>query len=177
MKKLYLIIAVLLSVILPVCGCKEDVEYDVTECAFTSFTAEDFEGEIIDESIFAEYEITMINVWGTYCSPCKREIPALVELSEEYEGRVQVMGIPVDLNNTGSAEARTIMAEWGITYKNIKISNSIKSFVDGISLIPYTIFINSEGYQLGGAYVGANSKKEWKKIVENMLDFVNSRSN
>lgn len=178
MKKLFFI-PLILSVLLifSACGSKEE-SYELKECALTSFTAEDLDGNIIDESVFAESKVTMINIWGTYCEPCKEEIPALNELCSEYpDSDFQIIGIPVDTSHGSAVEARAFLASiGGVSYKNIKVSNSVKPLVDSVKAVPYTIFVNSDGYQIGGAYIGSKSKKEWKNTIDSVLNFVNSNS-
>ena len=62
------------------------------------FTAQDLQGNGVSQSIFADYDLTMINVWATYCPPCLQEMPDLGKLSEEYKDKgVQVLGIVSDV--------------------------------------------------------------------------------
>ena len=35
----------------------------------SSFTAEDLEGNEVDQSVLSDYNLTMVNVWATFCSP------------------------------------------------------------------------------------------------------------
>ena len=51
---------------------------------FENFTAQDLDGNPVDESIFQGYDVTMINLWGTFCGPCLQEMPDLGELADEY---------------------------------------------------------------------------------------------
>ena len=84
MKKFLLLILVLLSLFLfGACGSREG-SYEIGDKVFSSFAAKDFDGNILDESVFADSKITMINIWATYCEPCKEEIPALNEICLEY---------------------------------------------------------------------------------------------
>ena len=176
MKKLFFLFPALLSVTMLLCACGESKSYDLKACALTTFTAEDFDGNVISEAVFEDSKVTMINVWATYCEPCKEEIPALSELCSEYEeGDFRIIGIPLDLNQSSTVDARKLIADFGATYTNIKISNSVKPLVNNIASVPYTIFINSEGLQIGGAYVGAKSKKDWKTVIDNILEFVNTQ--
>ena len=174
MKRSVIFVPLLLALFMLICGCGESETYEIRECALSSFTAQDLDGNIIDESVYAESKVTMINVWGTFCEPCKEEIPALNELNSEYpNGAFQIIGIPINSYRTTDPYAATFLQENGITYKNIKVSNSVKPFINSISSVPYTIFINAEGYQIGGAYAGSKTKNEWKKIIDGILDFIN----
>lgn len=169
MKKRILSLLILLALLIvpfSFTACGEDEKPAVTDCVFSSFTAEDFNGNIVDETVFAGYKVTMINVWGTYCEPCKRELPALAELNAEYEN-FQVIGIPVDAT-LRPTDAKQIM-EQTATYRHLRISTGLKSFISGIKSIPYTIFVNGSGQQIGAAYSGAKSKSEWKKLIDKML--------
>ena len=48
------------------------------------------------QAVFADAKITMINFWGTYCSPCIKELPELQKISKKYEGDAQVIGVVID---------------------------------------------------------------------------------
>lgn len=157
------------------CDDKDENKNNLTisDCVFSSFTAEDYDGNIIDEATLADYKVTMINVWGTFCTPCKTEAPELAELNKEYaEKGFQVIGIPVDSNRDSAADAREIIDEVNADFMHLKVSASIKSFVSGTEHLPYTIFVNAEGKQIGEAYSGAKSKEDWKKIINNILEFI-----
>ena len=46
-------------------------------CVFAQpikFSAKDIDGKNVSEAIFADSKITMVNVWGTFCGPCIREM-------------------------------------------------------------------------------------------------------
>ncbi|MCM1438906.1 MAG: TlpA family protein disulfide reductase [Roseburia sp.] len=178
-KRIFSIIAFITLLItafpLVACNDKDDKNEDltVTDCVFSSFTAEDFNGNIIDQTVFADYKITMINVWGTYCSPCKTELPELAELNAEYsESGFQIIGIPIDAYHQAAADAIELIEETGANYRHIRISSSIKSFISKIKGVPYTIFVNKEGKQIGSAVSGAKSKADWKTLIDQMLEFV-----
>ena len=56
----------------------------------------DLYGNPVDSEIFKDYEITIVDVWGTYCSPCIKAMPVLASLHEKYEDKgVNVIGIEI----------------------------------------------------------------------------------
>lgn len=145
----------------------------VTDCVFSSFTAQDFDGNIIDETVFAGYKITMINVWATYCTPCKSELPDLAELNTEYNSAgFQVIGIPAD-GNTQVEAARQIIEETNANFTHLRVSASLNSFIGNIKVVPYTLFVNENGEQIGKAYSGTKSKSNWKTLITQLLQFTN----
>ena len=48
---------------------------------FEVMSMSDLDGNEVDSSIFADYDLTMINIWATFCNPCLSEMPELAELS------------------------------------------------------------------------------------------------
>ena len=42
---------------------------------------------------------TVVDFWAVWCEPCKMIAPLLEEISEEYEGQLQVVKLDVDTNN------------------------------------------------------------------------------
>ena len=52
---------------------------------FEAFTAADLEGNPVSEEIFKDYDLTMINIWATFCGPCISEMPDLGKLNEEWK--------------------------------------------------------------------------------------------
>lgn len=172
MKKFLSAIMLIIASTLCLFGCVDGkaAKYEPRDSVFTSFTAEDFDGNIVDETIFASSKITMINVWGTFCEPCKTEAPELAELNSEYADKgFTVIGIPVDRSRETAADAKDVIAELGADYRHLKVSESIKLFVSSAAHLPYTIFVNKDGYQIGTPYSGAKSKSEWKEIIDEML--------
>lgn len=168
-------------------GCeRKEPEEEITigEGIFAEFSAEDFDGNSVTGSVFKGYKVTMINVWATWCTPCKEEMPALGELHGEYAGKgFQVIGIAydtTDLNYNKNYSAYTaalkIVEDTGANYRHLIPSKSMKGFLGGIKSVPVTVFVNEDGYQIGKTYVGSKSKKEWKKIIDNTLNFIDGNS-
>lgn len=72
----------------------------VSEDVFLEFTAKDFEGNEVDQSVFANTKLTMMNVWATFCGTCIREMPELGELAAEGGTEYQIIGVCTDLDDT-----------------------------------------------------------------------------
>ena len=115
----------------------------------------------------------MINFWGTYCGPCIAEMPQLATLCDAYEGRVQLIGVPIDVSfdDPSSVEfksAQEILESAGATFPNISVTGGILEYAMSIQFIPTSIFVDSEGNIVGGPVVGANVN-EYKGIIEEQL--------
>ena len=52
--------------------------------------------------------VVLMNFWATWCAPCIREIPALIQLADEMKGVVRVIAVHQDLEGT----ARPVVESW-----------------------------------------------------------------
>jgi thiol-disulfide isomerase/thioredoxin len=58
----------------------------------------------------------LLNVWATWCHPCRDEIPELQRLYERYRGRgLELVGVSVDAAGDNEA-VREFMRRYGMTY-------------------------------------------------------------
>ena len=142
------------------------------------FSMEDVNGETYTQEMFADHDLTMINVFTTWCSPCIREIPDLEKLSKEMEDQgVQVVGIVLDVAGNADEEtiekAKFLAEKMGAAYPFlIPDAGYLNGRLAGISAVPETFFADKEGNIVGKTYSGSRSFEDWKGIVEKELEGV-----
>ena len=150
--------------------------------AFTRFEAQTLEGAEADQSLFKDHKLTMINIWGTFCGPCLKEMPDLGELHREYADKgFQVVGIVTDAGDMNGnidpamvEKAKKIVGQTGADYTHLLPSKDlIRNKLATVSSIPETVFVDEQGRQLGRAYTGALTKAEWASVIESLLEKVN----
>ena len=143
-----------------------------------SFSSQDLEGNPISSELYSNNKITMINVWGTFCGPCIREMPELAKLSEDnLKAGVQIIGIPIDLTDAKGniipsvrADADYIIKLTGVGYKNVvPTPDMLFGFLYDIQAVPTTIFVDKDGNMLGEPILGSRSYKDWQKIIKGLL--------
>ena len=143
-----------------------------------TFTATDLNGRIVTSEIFEKNKVTTLNIWGTFCGPCIREMPDLAKLNEANKGKgVEVVGIVVDiLDRKGNVDSRikstaeTIIAQTGANYTNIVPSKEmLNGLLKNVQAVPATIFVDSNGNQIGEVFLGSKSQKDWQKIIDEIL--------
>ena len=143
----------------------------------SSFSTTDLDGNTVDQSILADYDLTMINVWATFCGPCINEMPDLGELAQEYADKnVQIIGLVSDVLNmdgTISEEqvqtARDIVEQTGANYVHLLPSEDLYGVLGQIAAVPTTFFVDNEGAQVGSAIISAQSKDKWVQTIDEML--------
>lgn len=143
-----------------------------------SFTATDLNGNAVTSEIFAKNKVTMLNVWGTFCGPCIREMPDLAKLNAANKANgVEVVGIVIDiLDRKGKIDSRVkssgeaIISQTGANYTHIVPNSEMFSGVlKNVQAVPTTIFVDSNGRQIGEAYIGSRSQADWQKIIDEIL--------
>ena len=141
---------------------------------FGTFKSETLEGEAVSDEIFSKADLTMVNIWGTFCGPCIREMPDLGELSREYADKgVQIVGLVSDVGKAKDEKAEEIVSTTKADYTHIIASQDLMTGILGsVNVVPTTIFVDKEGNQVGDVYSGARDKDEWAGIIDELLNGV-----
>lgn len=138
------------------------------------FTLNDIEGDSYKSSdIFKDNKLTMINIWGTLCTPCIKELPELQELSEELSSKgINIIGLVGDVSGEENMEdAIAIVKKKKVEFLNLVPDDAIReTLLSKIKGYPVTIFVDSNGNLVGESIVGARSKDEYKSIAEKVFD-------
>ena len=144
---------------------------------FSDFELETYDREdTVTEDIFAGYELSMINVWGTFCAPCVAEMPYLQEISEEYADKgLQVIGLCSDVFTGGAideelmADGQAIMEATGATYLQlIPDQAAVDGLLSEIYAVPTTYFVDSEGNTVK-VVIGGKDKAGWESVIDELL--------
>lgn len=170
-------------------GGSGETELVLTEFSevFKDFDAVDAAGNAVDETIFSQKDLTMINVWATFCTPCLNEMPDLGELNAEYQAAgesFQIVGIVTDVfsqNEDGSitadadmvAKANELIEATGADYTHIIPEGSFaySLMMSGeLQAVPTTVFVNSAGEIVDRTVVGSRSKENWQTIIDEKLE-------
>lgn len=136
-----------------------------------TFSTTDRIGYEWNESVFANAEVTMINFWEPWCSPCVNEMPDLEKLYENYQDQgFQIIGV---YSETGMEyEVDQILKDCHTTYPILLYTTEFDQFQTGY--VPTTIFVDSKGHVLdipGGdnVVIGGQSYRDWEAIVKKLL--------
>jgi len=133
---------------------------------FPDFETTDIDGNAVDNSVFSEAKLTMVNMWATWCSPCVGELPELQRLSEDYAGQsFRIIGI-IDYS-CDDADVRSLMDGDGITYTMIHYADAFASLETGY--VPTTYFVDGSGKIMGSANIGANDYEGWSELIDELL--------
>jgi thiol-disulfide isomerase/thioredoxin len=124
---------------------------DENKTSGTTLECLDGNSKVLLESIKGP---AIINVWGSWCIPCREEMPYLRELAAT--GKVQIIGIDVEEANMESA--RKFVVEQGMTWPNLydKDGSTKSSFGMGV---PITWYLNSKS-EVAYKHIGVLKSKD-----------------
>lgn len=177
----------------------EEPEAEPTEAADPTEEAEPTEAPAVDETELMSYatqdldgnsmtlgdlirknDLTMLNIWGTFCGPCINEMPGLAACAEKYADRgFAIVGLTCDLLDWNGnvdpsvvADAKDIAASTGVKYPLVvETEEMMNSFDTGY--VPTTYFVDKYGNILNTEpMIGSLSEAEWQKTIEGYLSQV-----
>jgi len=84
----------------------------------------------------------LVNFWGSWCTPCREEIPRIVDAHHEWGDRVQFLGVDLEDSRT---EARAFMKDLSMTYPSVfDPPDAIKTSLGHFGQ-PVTAFYRADG--------------------------------
>ncbi|MFL3007921.1 MAG: peroxiredoxin family protein [Candidatus Neomarinimicrobiota bacterium] len=140
------------------------------------FTLADLKGQKISLSDL-KGKVVLLNFWGTWCGPCKREIPDFVSLSKKHKKNgLEIIGVTL---SSGSPEKiQDFSQKWKINYTLLTDINGNETqsvtarygqaTSQPITGIPTTFIIDRDGY-IRQRYVGPRSEEVFFKDLEPYL--------
>jgi len=142
------------------------------------FTTQDVNGNEYTQDMFQDYDLTLVNIFTTWCTPCVAEMPELEKLYQQMkEQGVNVVGFVLDvLNEKGEIvqadleRARELVEKTGVTYPVLlPDSGYLNGRLTGIEAFPETFFVDKDGNVIGGTYQGSGGLEDWLEVVEQEL--------
>lgn len=115
-------------------------------------------------------KVVVLDFWATWCPPCRRGIPDLIELKKEYKDQgFEIVGISVDKITRGT-EGRIVpfMKEYGINYPVVHGDMSVAQKFGGIRSIPTSFVIDRKG-KIITSFVGLVPKDNYVRVIEKAL--------
>ena len=137
------------------------IETDPNITSGTTLECLDGNSKIVLEAIKGP---AIINVWGSWCAPCREEMPFLRELAAT--GKVKIIGIDVEEPNMKTG--RKFVVDQGITWPNLYDKDGSTKSTFGMG-VPVTWYLDSDG-KVVYRHIGVlNSKRQLFLQVEKHL--------
>lgn len=142
-----------------------------------NLSTKDINGKEFGKKDFENYDLTMVNVFATWCTACVKEIPDLATLQKEMKDKgVNVVGVVTDTvdqdgeNKEALEKAKLIQSKTKAGYPFLMPDKTnFNGRLNGIQALPETFFVDKNGKIVGETYSGSHNLKDWEKIVEKEL--------
>lgn len=177
MKKLILLAAGIL--IITVMGCNKKSEeskdlnignYAPNEERTVIQPAPDFELKSTDGKTvkLSDYKgkIVILDFWATWCPPCRKGIPDLIDIQKEFGKDVVVLGISVDADTKNNVVP--FIKDSGINYTVAYADDEVVQKYGGIESIPTSFVIDKKG-NIVDRHIGLVPKEEYIKQIKELL--------
>lgn len=133
-----------------------------------AFEIENTEGQLKNVSEW-DGQVLLINFWATWCPPCKKEMPAFIELQEQYgEQGFKVVGIALDDLQSVQDFSDTIGVNYPLLiaeYDGIDLS---RSYGNHVGALPFSAFVDRQGKVIS-THMGELSKAQVEDIIKPLL--------
>jgi thiol-disulfide isomerase/thioredoxin len=87
-------------------------------------------------------EPTVLNLWGSWCPPCREELPVMQQFADAAAGQVRVMGV---ISKDGRPQAESFAADAGVTFPSAFDGDGALMTDLGLHGLPYTYFLDAHG--------------------------------
>jgi len=113
-------------------------------------------------------KVVIVDLWDTWCPPCRREIPHFIDLYSEYQDQGFVM-IGLAFGQEGQKAVEEFVQEYGINYVNGYVNQDVIDKFGQPRGIPTTYVIDQNG-NVYKKYVGYNDKSVFEADIKALLN-------
>lgn len=114
-----------------------------------------------------EGKIVVINIWATWCPPCREEIPDLIEVQNELRDK-DVLMVGVSMDKKGWQVVRPFAKKMNINYPIVLDDGTVFEGFGPYRGIPTTFIINKKG-QVENVAIGMIPKKQLTAVLKQMI--------
>jgi peroxiredoxin len=137
------------------------------------FLAPDFSLETMDGETYAlsalRGNMVIVNLWATWCLPCRAEMPAIQRVYEKYKDSGLVVLAVNSTSQDNAASVEAFLAEFGLTFPVVMDTDGKVSRLYRLTALPTTFFIGRDGIIRKVTIGGPMSETSLQAAVEALL--------
>jgi thiol-disulfide isomerase/thioredoxin len=109
---------------------------------------------------------TVLNLWASWCGPCREELPLVQQLADVGGERVRVLGVA---SLDGATQTASFAADAGVTFPSAFDGDGEVAAAIGVNTLPHTVFLAADG-SVAYVQVGqVHSLEEFEQLVADHL--------
>ena len=128
-------------------------------------------GKTITFQELTKGKIVFLNFWGTWCPPCRRELPDIVKISKDMADKVIVIGIALERGevNEDVIKVAAFARANGLDYYNFVDGNKdLAETYGGIRAVPTTFIIDKSG-KIASSHEGTDTYDGFKAKLDKVI--------
>jgi thiol-disulfide isomerase/thioredoxin len=136
-----------------------------------SFELESIDGSKASLEQLRGAKVTVVDIWGTWCPPCRMEIPHFVDLHAELQDQgLQIIGVTYERGDKDDyiPKLKSYAGQTGIRYPLVLGDEATKRRIPDFRGFPTTLFLDGQGV-VRAVTVGYHSKEVLKGIIERLM--------
>jgi thiol-disulfide isomerase/thioredoxin len=130
------------------------------------FTLKSFDGKTVKLSDY-KGKVVIIDFWATWCPPCRKGIPDLISIQNEYKNDVVIIGISLDSEKT-LKDVPGFVKSYGINYPIVYGDEKVVTAYGGIEGIPTAFVVDKKG-NVVDKHVGLVPKDTYVNKIKELL--------
>ncbi len=133
-----------------------------------NFKTVSLDGDVVTQDIFADYDITVVHIWGTFCGPCIAEMGDYASFYKELPDNVNLVGLICDVYDgidSNVSDANDILGDAGAEFLNMRTSDDLYDVTGSIQYVPSSFFVDREGHIIGEIMDGANFEMTKERLA------------
>jgi thiol-disulfide isomerase/thioredoxin len=108
----------------------------------------------------------VVSLWGSWCPPCREELPLMQQLADAAGDRVRVVGV---ISKDGLPQADSFAADAGVTFPNAFDGDGELMTDLGLNTLPFTYFLDADGGLVFTQVGPVSSEDELRGLVAEHL--------
>jgi cytochrome c biogenesis protein CcmG, thiol:disulfide interchange protein DsbE len=146
-------------------ACPEQTDQPAADSDLPATVFDCFGGGTLDLSR-APGVPTVVNLWASWCGPCREEMPLVQQLADTAGGRVRVLGVA---SLDGVEQAGSFAEDAAVTFPSAFDGDGEVMSAIGVNTLPHTVFLTADG-TVAFVQVGkVSSLAEFEQLVADHL--------
>lgn len=136
---------------------KRAPEFELPDSSGKTVRLSDFNGKVV-----------LLDFWATWCGPCKKSVPWMIELADKYrEAGLVVVGVSMD--DDGWLVVKPFIEQMKVTYPILLGTKRVAYLYGDSDTLPVAFFIDRQ-QRVGAIHLGAANRKDVEKTIQALLE-------